>query len=71
MFYIEMLILLCDLGGDQERKGYGLIVMCLCVKLTKDQLCGLVLCQFDIHYSHLRGGSAVERMPPFTFFLHC
>lgn len=32
---------------EQERKGYGLTMMCLCVKLTKDQLPWLGLSQLD------------------------
>ena len=32
-----ILISMCHLGDELERKGCGLIVMCLCVKLTRDQ----------------------------------
>lgn len=35
MFYIVMLIGVCDLGIEQERKGHVLTVVCLCVKLTR------------------------------------
>lgn len=41
-----MLILICDLGDDQERKGYNLTT-CLINKLTRGQLYKLILCQFD------------------------
>lgn len=34
-----MLILMCNLGDDPERKGYDLIMMGLCVNLTRGQLC--------------------------------
>lgn len=36
-----------DLGGEQERKGYGLRVICLCVKLIRGQLYWLVLYHLD------------------------
>lgn len=35
MLYIVMLMVMYDLGDKQERNGYGFIVLCLCVKLTR------------------------------------
>ena len=37
------MILMRDLGDEQERKGCGFIVVCLCVEVTRGQLC-LVWC---------------------------
>ena len=37
--HIVILILMCDLGDEQERKGYNLIGMYWCVRLTGGQLC--------------------------------
>jgi hypothetical protein len=34
--------------NEYERKGYGLIVMCLCVNKVSVMLTGLV-CQLDTH----------------------
>jgi hypothetical protein len=42
-----MFILMCNLGDVQENKGCGSTVMCLCVKLTRGQVCWIVLCQLD------------------------
>lgn len=38
MFYVVVLIGVCDLGIGQERKGHVLTVVFLCVKLTR--VCG-------------------------------
>lgn len=32
---IIILLLICDLGDEQERKGYGLTVIYVCVKLSR------------------------------------
>ena len=29
---------MCNLGEEEERKGHGLTVMCLCIKLSRDGL---------------------------------
>lgn len=42
--HVVMLILMCNLGDDPERKGYDLVMMGLCVNLKRGQL---VLCQPD------------------------
>jgi hypothetical protein len=51
MFYIVMLISMCVLGDEQERKGYGLTMICLCVNLTRGQLSWLILCQLELESS--------------------
>lgn len=64
MFYIVMLLLMCDLGDEQEKKGYGLIVMWFCVKQTRGQLCCLVLYQSDTARFIKEEGALNEKRPP-------
>ena len=47
MFFIVMLMLICDLEDEQDTKGYGLTVTCLCVKLTRAHFSWLVLYKLD------------------------